>query len=662
MKKNIIFTLIILACLAQLFGTRPHVITTPYPQNTETPIGNFHQNSLLADDLIGSRQSTQPEGTGTQTNPYQISNLANLRWLSENGYEAGAWTNKYFVQTANIDASETVNWNNGDGLIPIGSYDFPFQGYYNGGQYTITNLFISTPFTGLFLAYETALFGFITNSVIENIVLENAYVSGYTCVAGVVGTAYYSIIENCSISGIVTSHGNLQLMSYVGGIVAVLDTTTVKNCISTVRVVSLSEYLTLFNAVGGIVGAAWRSTIEDCTSYGDVSDEDYAGYVGGVVGYLVFGSTVKNSSAFGNISAIGEEVQFAGGIVGVLLESNIVSCSFSGDVSAISSGTKHFKSAGAGGIVGIAAAPAGGNSFISYCNSEGSVLANSKNTDMIWAGGISGSLESSSIQFSYSTSNLASGRGVGGVAGGLVELSNINNSFFLGSIKGGFLDSSGGIAGELFPGTSVYNCYVSAIDEFMSHGLVGTVHADTLGTIATVTNSFWDVDTTCAETAYAINEGNVVNSLGLTTTQMLMQESYTDWDFINIWGINPSLNMGYPYLLDNDIPLADKTDYHEIEEIKQNYTALLHANYPNPFNPTTTIAFDMAVDGVVVIDIYNIRGQRVKSLVNEYYRAGEHNVVWNGVDDNNREVSSGVYFYRMQTIGFTATRRMLLLK
>ena len=70
----------------------------------------------------------------------------------------------------------------------------------------------------------------------------------------------------------------------------------------------------------------------------------------------------------------------------------------------------------------------------------------------------------------------------------------------------------------------------------------------------------------------------------------------------------------------------------------------------------------MANDGDVVIDIYNIRGQKVKSLVKEYYSAGSHNVVWNGVDDNNRQVSSGVYFYRMQTAGFADTRRMVLLK
>jgi len=88
----------------------------------------------------------------------------------------------------------------------------------------------------------------------------------------------------------------------------------------------------------------------------------------------------------------------------------------------------------------------------------------------------------------------------------------------------------------------------------------------------------------------------------------------------------------------------------------------LLSNYPNPFNPSTTISFDLSADGNVVIDIFNIRGQKVKTLVNEHFNAGTHNVVWNGFDDNGRNVSSGVYFFKMQTEGFTSTRRMVMMK
>ena len=88
----------------------------------------------------------------------------------------------------------------------------------------------------------------------------------------------------------------------------------------------------------------------------------------------------------------------------------------------------------------------------------------------------------------------------------------------------------------------------------------------------------------------------------------------------------------------------------------------LGENYPNPFNPSTTISFDMSVDGDVVIDIYNIRGQKIKTLVDDFYSAGSYTAVWNGIDENNRSVSSGIYFYCMQTQGFTSVRRMMMLK
>jgi len=88
----------------------------------------------------------------------------------------------------------------------------------------------------------------------------------------------------------------------------------------------------------------------------------------------------------------------------------------------------------------------------------------------------------------------------------------------------------------------------------------------------------------------------------------------------------------------------------------------LKANFPNPFNPTTTIAFQMAHQGRVVIDVYNIKGQRVKSLVDAVYGNGEHKVVWNGSDDNGHDVSSGIYFYRMSCEGYVGVKKMVMVK
>jgi len=85
-------------------------------------------------------------------------------------------------------------------------------------------------------------------------------------------------------------------------------------------------------------------------------------------------------------------------------------------------------------------------------------------------------------------------------------------------------------------------------------------------------------------------------------------------------------------------------------------------NYPNPFNPETTISFTISDPTYVRLDIYNIKGQKVKSLVKSSYDAGNYKVVWNGTDDTGRLLGSGVYFYRMTTPKFSKTKKMLLLK
>jgi len=92
-------------------------------------------------------------------------------------------------------------------------------------------------------------------------------------------------------------------------------------------------------------------------------------------------------------------------------------------------------------------------------------------------------------------------------------------------------------------------------------------------------------------------------------------------------------------------------------------------NYPNPFNPsgagrspTTTINYSLKENAKVSINIYNIKGQKVKQLVSDQISVGQHSVIWNGKDDNGKSVSSGIYFYKMQTGRYTSTKKMILIK
>ncbi|MGE5400065.1 MAG: T9SS type A sorting domain-containing protein [Ignavibacteriales bacterium] len=88
----------------------------------------------------------------------------------------------------------------------------------------------------------------------------------------------------------------------------------------------------------------------------------------------------------------------------------------------------------------------------------------------------------------------------------------------------------------------------------------------------------------------------------------------------------------------------------------------LHQNYPNPFNPSTTIKYDLPLEGRVVIKIYSISGAEITSLVDEVQAAGHKSVKWDGKDNHGKSVSSGIYLYKLQTGNEVRTRKMILLK
>jgi len=90
----------------------------------------------------------------------------------------------------------------------------------------------------------------------------------------------------------------------------------------------------------------------------------------------------------------------------------------------------------------------------------------------------------------------------------------------------------------------------------------------------------------------------------------------------------------------------------------------LSQNYPNPFNPSTTIAFDIpeGKEANVRLNVYNMRGQLIRTLVDEVKSEGSYQIQWDGTDNYGRRVSSGVYFYRITTGEFSQTRKMVILK
>ncbi len=102
--------------------------------------------------------------------------------------------------------------------------------------------------------------------------------------------------------------------------------------------------------------------------------------------------------------------------------------------------------------------------------------------------------------------------------------------------------------------------------------------------------------------------------------------------------------------------------FKETDEIPLPKKYSLYQNYPNPFNSVTQIKFDLPRPSNVKLEIFNILGQKVKTIKNDVMPAGSHAIVWKGENDAGDEISSGMYFYKLSTSDYTESRKMLLLK
>jgi hypothetical protein len=107
-------------------------------------------------------------------------------------------------------------------------------------------------------------------------------------------------------------------------------------------------------------------------------------------------------------------------------------------------------------------------------------------------------------------------------------------------------------------------------------------------------------------------------------------------------------------------PPTDLASDEELEALPR--VTALHQNVPNPFNPLTTIEFDLAEEGHVTLRIYDISGRMVRALVDDKLPRQRHSILWNATDDRGNPVASGVYLYQLEGEAFTATRKLVVLK
>ncbi|MBW6515052.1 MAG: T9SS type A sorting domain-containing protein [Candidatus Cloacimonetes bacterium] len=146
---------------------------------------------------------------------------------------------------------------------------------------------------------------------------------------------------------------------------------------------------------------------------------------------------------------------------------------------------------------------------------------------------------------------------------------------------------------------------------------------------------------------------------------IIEQNEYADTDVEN--GITYSYYVTAVYVEgesepSNSVEATPEEETDVSDDTLNPLVTMLRTNYPNPFNPETTIQFSLQEAGEVTIEIFNISGQKIRTLVNGNFESGYHNVIWNGRDDSGLNVGSGIYFYRMVSGKYVSSRKMILLK
>ena len=265
-------------------------------------------------------------GDGSSGTPYQIATLADLEELQDNSTD---W-DKYFIQTADIDASATSGWDGGAGWASIGNATTYFTGSYDGQGYTIDGLYQYRPSDttntyGGFLGYTSG-----SSASIQNLGLTHVDITGGERVGGLVGN-HNGTVSNCFTTGSVVS-----TLHYAGGLVGVVN----GNVSDSYSSATVTNENATTSWAGGLVGYLYEGDITNCYSTGDVSGGSRVGGFLGASGFL--SGTVSRCYSTGSVSGTGDlYTGGVGGFVGYSYDA-ISNCYSRGDVTRSSGDGTYF--------------------------------------------------------------------------------------------------------------------------------------------------------------------------------------------------------------------------------------------------------------------------------------------------------------------------------
>ena len=138
-----------------------------------------------------------------------------------------------------------------------------------------------------------------------------------------------------------------------------------------------------------------------------------------------------------------------------------------------------------------------------------------------------------------------------------------------------------------------------------------------------------------------------------------------NWSSSSYFSIsNNQLCPPYPSCIEDYVGYQDTTNCDQISIMDETFpfTYKLHSAYPNPFNPVTTLRYELPEDALVNITIYDMMGRQVKTLINDQQTAGYRSLQWNAANDAGSPVSAGLYLYTIEAGEFRQTKKMILLK
>ncbi len=605
------------------------------------PSGGWQVDDLIpgvvpVPTLVGTVFFTPPAtGDGSVGSPYQIATLSDLYWIAQN---SSSW-DKYFIQTADIDASPTSTWSGG-GWTPIGNWPNSFTGSYDGNFHTIQSLSINRASENQGLFGRIRSMGGVYDLGLTNVNIISRELSG--ALSGDIGGGI--TVDNCYSTGSITESG----VGYCGGLIGYSSDATIINSYSECVMTSSSGY-----HVGGLIGYAEGTIIEDCRTTGDVAGGDA---VGGLVGSLKVTSEIRRSYSTSDVTGTGSNsgglvgvVDYstiltsfsrgmvngkinAGGLVGYINQGTIRNCYSHSNVTIISSWW------GCGGLVGNA-----GGLIIEDCYSIGTVTV----SDVIETGGLLGYQWETTINTSFwdtQTSGTAtSAGGTGKTTAEMKNMSTFNNAGWDGSVW--FKDD--GVNND-YPYLAWENPSGSPMPvEIRTFTAVRTgANAELKWITATEKNNFgFEIERRATDNWCRIGfvEGN-------GTTNAPSEYSYDDKHLsagrysYRLKQVDRDGNFTYSQEVNVDISAAPSA-------------FVLQQNYPNPFNPATMIRYQIPVSGHVTLNVYDAIGREVASLVNEVKEAGAYSVMFNG-----SVLSSGVYVYTLRAGTFTASKMLMLMK